>query len=127
VHGLLVTSSSASLGELPLSGPGVCTTRRPPADPRRFVALADDAPLHPADARGRLRPAAGTSETRPPWLRRLRLEFQWFFTELSVRPGSSLAIWAHLLPNSLCAAMILFSCAHADSQIPRHAEGHGRI
>jgi hypothetical protein len=31
--------------------------------------------------------------------RRRIVEFQWFLTELSVRPGNNFAISAHLLPN----------------------------
>ncbi len=31
------------------------------------------------------------------------VEFQWFFIELSVRPGSILVISAHLLPWAVCA------------------------
>jgi hypothetical protein len=31
------------------------------------------------------------------------VEFQWFFMELSVRPGSILVISAHLLPWAVCA------------------------
>ena len=29
-------------------------------------------------------------------------EFQWFFIELSVRPGRSFVISAHLLPKAVC-------------------------
>ena len=38
---------------------------------------------------------------------RFRVEFQWFFTELSVRPGSIFAITAHLLPWCLWACEAL--------------------
>ncbi len=36
--------------------------------------------------------------------RRFRVEFQWFLTALSVRPGSNRAITAHRLPCAACAA-----------------------
>jgi hypothetical protein len=36
-------------------------------------------------------------------LRRI-VEYQWFFIALSVRPGSSFAISAHLLPKFFCAS-----------------------
>lgn len=37
------------------------------------------------------------------WYFFFMVEFQWFFIELSVRPGSILVISAHLLPWALCA------------------------
>ena len=44
------------------------------------------------------------------YLRRM-LEFQWFLIALSVRPGSSFAISAHLLPHSRHAVTITASSA----------------
>lgn len=41
-------------------------------------------------------------------LRRI-VEFQWFLIALSVRPGRSLAISAHLLPSCLCASISMLS------------------
>ena len=41
-------------------------------------------------------------------LRRI-VEYQWFLIALSVLPGSSLAISAHLLPNFFCASNIIRS------------------
>lgn len=41
-------------------------------------------------------------------LRRM-VEFQWFLIALSVRPGRSLAISAHLLPSCLCASINMLS------------------
>lgn len=41
-------------------------------------------------------------------LRRM-VEFQWFLIALSVRPGRSLAISAHLLPSCLCASISMLS------------------
>jgi hypothetical protein len=40
------------------------------------------------------------------------VEFQWFFIELSVLPGSILVISAHLLPWAVCAKKrIHYSCS----------------
>jgi len=52
--------------------------------------------------------AAASSFFRRSSRRRI-VEFQWFFTELSVRPGSNLAISAHLFPNTPCASRIVLS------------------
>mmetsp|Transcript_39608 Transcript_39608/g.92588 ORF Transcript_39608/g.92588 Transcript_39608/m.92588 type:complete len:264 (-) Transcript_39608:108-899(-) len=42
---------------------------------------------------------------------RLQVEYQRFFTELSLRPGSDLAISAHLVPSFACISkMIMSSC-----------------
>jgi hypothetical protein len=52
--------------------------------------------------------------------RRRMVEFQWFFTELSVRPGRSLAISAHLFPKVACASRIIrsSSAVHGSFLIP---------
>jgi hypothetical protein len=52
--------------------------------------------------------------------RRRMVEFQWFFTELSVRPGRSLAISAHLFPKVACAWRIIrsSSAVHGSFLIP---------
>ena len=52
--------------------------------------------------------------------RRRIVEFQWFLTELSVRPGNSFAISAHLFPNVACASRIIrsSSCVHGSFLMP---------
>lgn len=47
------------------------------------------------------------------------VEFQWFFIELSVRPGSILVIYAHLLPCAICARNKIhyYSNIHSDLRI----------
>mmetsp|Transcript_19212 Transcript_19212/g.48906 ORF Transcript_19212/g.48906 Transcript_19212/m.48906 type:complete len:458 (-) Transcript_19212:212-1585(-) len=52
-------------------------------------------------------------------LRRIE-EFQWFLIELSVRPGSALAISAHLLPTLACSASSFSSSSgvHASFRMP---------
>jgi hypothetical protein len=42
---------------------------------------------------------------------RLSVEFQWFLTALSVRPGRSFAMTAHLLPCAACA-LIMTASSH---------------
>ena len=53
-------------------------------------------------------PAGMLSESQlsQAWARRFRVEFQRFLMELSVRPGSSLAMWAQRLPYWAWAWMI---------------------
>ena len=60
------------------------------------------------------RRSASALPSMPPVSRSIRLlmeEFQWFLIELSVRPGRSLAISAHLLPRTRCARMMMSSSA----------------
>ena len=44
---------------------------------------------------------------------RLKVEFQWFLIALSVLPGRSFAIDAHLFPCTLCASRIARSSSSA--------------
>lgn len=47
------------------------------------------------------------------------VEFQWFFIELSVRPGNIFVIYAHLLPCAICARNKIhyYSNIHSDLRI----------
>ena len=68
---------------------------RLPGDKTRTGGLDSSSPhVRPASSSGLFRALPSTL--------RFRVLFQWFFTALSVRPGSDFAISAHLLPI-LCA------------------------
>lgn len=57
----------------------------------------------------RLRDFVDLPEGRPASTARLRVEFHLFLIELSVRPSRRCDIFAHLLPSSRCASMMMRS------------------
>ena len=72
-----------------------------------FLAAFLDALVTLPDPPAALVPAAARV---PSALTRRRIvEFQWFLMALSVLPGRSFAISAHLLPKLLCASRIVRS------------------
>mmetsp|Transcript_66967 Transcript_66967/g.200070 ORF Transcript_66967/g.200070 Transcript_66967/m.200070 type:complete len:345 (+) Transcript_66967:233-1267(+) len=61
--------------------------------------------------------------THPFFIRNSRwtAEFQWFLTELSVRPGSSLAISAHLLPSCIWPSSSVRSSSSVQPSLVRQS------